>query len=80
VSKGMSRRELLAAASASFVCGCASIPRVGGGGAPAGPLRTCDHDLCRYWRRDESVPFHPEEVRGEYESGRCALGLPEALK
>ncbi len=80
MSRGLSRREVLAAASAGFVCGCATMPTAGNVRPGPGPVRTCDHDLCRYWRRDPAIPPHPEDVRGEAESGRCALGLPEELK
>ena len=94
MTRSMTRRDVLVAASASFACACATMP-AGGGSAgehvfTAG--RACDHDLCRYWRPDPGLAeaqarfdaVHGREPgfveRGGHQLGRCSIGLPEAFK
>ncbi len=66
----MSRRELLAAASAGWVYGCATLPRASGNAAKE-DRSACDHDLCRYFRR--------RSPDGESGMGYCSIGVPEEL-
>lgn len=55
----VTRRDVLIAASAGFACSCATMPRAGGGGPELTQGRTCDHDLCRYWRADAALGEAP---------------------